>query len=148
MKIQIQPIPVSKGFLDPRRLERALENFLDAGAENLRIDFQTTTQTWKHPVVFEIKKESYARWVFTRNRIYKFVSGGTRVRYATMTPGFTPKTRTGHIGSGPGSGGVLYVNRRRPRPGIRAREFPKAINAKWSKRWKSLFLRMQADALR
>lgn len=58
---------------------------------------------------------------------YPFVTKGTSVRYATMTPDFAPKTKKRVIGSGGGRGGVLYVDKRRPRKGIEAREFEETI---------------------
>jgi len=61
------------------------------------------------------------------NLNYKFVVGGTKVRYATMTPDFESKTRPHALDSRPGAGGLLFVDTRRPRPGIEAREYDKDI---------------------
>jgi hypothetical protein len=63
----------------------------------------------------------------TRSKPYIYVELGTRVRYATMTPDFTAKTQPRVIDSGPGSGGVLFVNKQRPRPGIEARHSNEVI---------------------
>jgi hypothetical protein len=97
-------------------------------------DFQKTTRTWKRRPRFQKKVTAQTDRVigeaWTENVIYHFVSGGTRVRYATMTPDFVAKTRTGWVGSRPGRGGLLYVNKNRPRPGIKARKFPEAIAKK------------------
>lgn len=97
-------------------------------------DFQKTTRTWKRKPRFQSKVMAQASRVvgkvFTENLIYHFVSGGTRVRYATMTPDFVAKTQTGWVGSRPGRGGLLFVSKKRPRPGIKAREFPEAIAKK------------------
>ena len=58
---------------------------------------------------------------------------GTKVRYAVMTPGFVPKTRSGQLNSWKGKGKMLFVNKKRPRPGIKARKFTKALAKKWEK---------------
>jgi hypothetical protein len=44
-----------------------------------------------------------------------------------MTPDFTPKTTPRVIRSGAGSGGVHYINKMRPRPGIEARQWDEVI---------------------
>lgn len=58
---------------------------------------------------------------------YPFIVGGTSKRYATMTPDFVAKTKRRVIGSGPGAGGLAYVDKRVKRKGIEAREFDKEI---------------------
>ena len=147
-RIRLQAIRVKRSFLDPRRQERAIENFLDAAAENIRIDLGTTVQTWRERPTFEIKKTGPdSREIGTDNLIYKFVSGGTKVRYATMTPDFIAKTRPGWIGSGAGRGGRAFVNKKKPMPGIKARHFPKAIIKKWKPRLPGLMQRMIATEL-
>lgn len=143
MPVKLVPIHLKKGVLDVKRHERAIDNFLDAGAENIRVDFLTTTRTWKDRPEFEIERlKREGRRIFTRSKIYLFVSGGTRVRYAVMTRGFKAKTSPNVIGSGRGRGGVAYISRRTPRPGIRARNFPEAIIRKWEKQWPKLWERM------
>jgi hypothetical protein len=52
---------------------------------------------------------------------------GTRVRYATMSGNWRSKTRQRWFGSGRGRGRVLFVNRKRPRPGIAARGWSEAL---------------------
>jgi hypothetical protein len=148
MKLAAVAIPVSKNFLSDKRIRRATENALDAIAEDMRIDFLVTTQSWKGKPKFTIdRKKSGERVISTDNLIYKFVSGGTRVRYATMSRGFIAKTRSGVIGSGPGRGGRMFVSKMHPRPGIKAREFPKVIARKWKPRLPMLFRRFILDEL-
>lgn len=143
MKLNLIPIPVSKDVLDYRKHERAIQNFLDAGAENIRVDFLVTAKTWRNKPEFEIEKAGpETRKIFTRSKIYLYVSGGTRVRYAVMTRNFKAKTSPGVIGSGRGRGGVAFISRKHPRPGIQARNFPEAIIKKWEKQWPKLFTRM------
>lgn len=142
------PIKVPKDFLNERGLDRAIENFLDAAAENVRIDLGVTVQTWKRRPEFRVSTPRPGeRIVSTDNKIYKFVSGGTRVRYATMSRDFIPKTRPDWIGSGPGRGRRLFVSRKHPRPGIKARRFEHAIIRKWGPRFGELCRRMIAAEL-
>ena len=116
----------------------------------VRADFEKTTATWEHDVDFDQaislsqKDGGPTLLVDTGDKIYKFVSGGTKVRYATMTPDFVPKTVPRVIGSGPGAGGVAFVNKQRPRPGIKAREF----NAVIADKWRAPFKREMEAALR
>lgn len=97
----------------------------------LRREFAKTTATWKEQPTFtsavEVTSNAIIGEVATDNKIYRFVSGGTRVRYAIMTPDFVAKTRPRVIGSGPGRGGVAFISRKHPRPGIEAREFAETI---------------------
>lgn len=67
----------------------------------------------------------YSKWLW--------LDEGTKVRYATMTPGFIPKTRAGQLQSWQGKGKMLFVNKKHPRPGIKARKFTKALAEKWGR---------------
>lgn len=124
---------IPKRLFSAARMERVVENFLTMTADAIKIDFDVTTRTWKRRPVFLVRGKKGERTIYTDSDIYKFVSGGTRVRYATMTPGFRAKTRVRYIGSNMGRGGVAFISRKHPRPGIKAREFPEAIIAKWDK---------------
>jgi hypothetical protein len=104
---------------------------MEVTMKDAEVQFQKTTRTWKGkpawtkkitktPLVIEGE-------VFTESDIYRYVSEGTRIRYATMTPDFVPKTVSGFIGSRAGRGGLLFVNKRRPRPGIKARQFAESV---------------------
>jgi hypothetical protein len=63
------------------------------------------------------------RLVVSRHKVYFFISGGTRVRYATMTPDFKPKTSPARYQARAGAGGVAYISKLKPRPGIKPRNF-------------------------
>ena len=54
-----------------------------------------------------------------------WLSFGTSVRYAQMTPDFKAKTAVGRCASGGGAGGFSHVDKRNPRPGIKARGWDK-----------------------
>lgn len=144
MKLKAK-VSVPEGFLqDVDRVTRVCENLLDMIAEDVRIDFQVTTQTWDQPVDFKIEKSRLKRVIYTTNPIYKFVTHGTAVRYATMTPDFRAKTVPGQIRSRKGKGGVAYISRKHPRPGIVARRFDDVITEKWIR---ILPLRLQVEIM-
>lgn len=131
-----------------------------AAAEQMRpqivADFDKTTATWKPEDKPDFKGEvkvgsaaggalakavtgsatGVSVEVYTESEIYGYVDEGTRVRFATMTPDFQPKTRPRRIASYRGRGGVAYIDRRRLRPGIKAREFSKTIREKWHPRFR------------
>lgn len=54
---------------------------------------------------------------------WHWLNSGTSIRYATMTRGFKAKTRTGRVTAGIGAGGLAFVDRKVPRPGIKARRW-------------------------
>jgi len=120
-------------FLDADAILRAVENSLTSLAQDVKIDFGVTTQTWGERPEFTIESHPGIREVYTEDDIYGYLNRGTAVRYAVMSHDFTPKTRTGFIGSNQGSGGKLFVSRKHPMPGITAREFDKAIQEKWDR---------------
>jgi len=102
---------------------RAVNTF----TKRVRRDFERTTRTWNHPVKFQqstsVTGSAVDVEVFTFDLIYMWVDEGTSVRYATMTDDFVSKTSPGSLNSGPGRGGLAYVNKALPRPGIDARDF-------------------------
>lgn len=108
-----------------------LQNTLTALGKDLLVDFEVTTQTWREQPPFAVAQDASSVTVSTDNAVYGYINDGTAVRYATMTPDFIAKTRVQWIGSGPGAGGVAFINKNRPRPGIKAREFDTEIKKKW-----------------
>lgn len=136
-------------FFDPVKFRRVIDTTLDSAAAGMREDFYVTTQTWKGRPPFYIQVTEMRRIVWTDSRIYKFVSRGTRIRYATMTKDFIPKTRVKAIRSYAGRGGVAFISRAHPRPGITAREFEEVIAKKWIKEFPTLMQRaINTEALR
>lgn len=119
---------------DEPNFTRAYDDLVAAMGVTLKdaeAQFKKTTRTWKGkpewvtnikmtPLVIEGEH-------YTLSDIYRFVAEGTRIRYATMTPGFVAKTVPGFVGSRGGRGGLLFVDKRRPRPGIQARRFAETI---------------------
>lgn len=123
---------VATAILD--RVDSAVGDFAD---DELTDDFNETQKTFKRKFDVETQdRSSRSRIVYEAlidNEIYFFVSGGTAVRFATMSSDWRSKTQPGRLGAGAGRGRVLFVNRRRPRPGIKARKFPEQIVKKEDK---------------
>lgn len=122
-----QAIIADKSGLDPNKHRQAIEQALDNAAALALAGFQSSVSTWEHKPEFTVTREPGKRTVATNDPQYGWINNGTAVRYATMTPDFLPKTKPGFLGSGTGRGGVLFVNRNRPRPGIEARRFDQLV---------------------
>jgi len=94
-------------------------------------DYERTTRTWYHQPIFSQKTSVDDNFIVadigTDDDIYRFLDYGTKIRYATMTDDFVPKTKSNSLSSGPGRGGLAFVNVAYPRPGIKARNFSKII---------------------
>lgn len=123
-------------FTDRDRIERIWTNWLNETAMAVKVDFGVTVQTWNHKPDFTIESAPHARsigtdWNTGAGRIYGFVALGTRVRYATMSKPFAPKTVPGIIGSYSGVGHAQFISKKHPRPGIKARRFVELIATKW-----------------
>jgi len=103
----------------------------DFADDELTDDFNETQKTFKNKFEVETRdKSNRSRILYEAlidNKIYFFLSFGTSVRYATMSQDWRSKTQPGRFGAGPGRGRALFVNKRRPRPGIKARKFDDQI---------------------
>ena len=112
-------------------LAKGLKQFVE---KDLTGSFEATTRTWNTKPTWQYEHKKSPRElssrVYTSSKIYFFVSGGTRVRYARMTPNFQAKTIANFIGSRAGRGGFLAMSRV-PLPGIKARKFDEAIAKRW-----------------
>lgn len=140
-------LPKSLAF-EPKRLAPVIENTLDGAALGAKADFDATHRTWKHSVTFYITPYPGMREIWTGDLIYKFISGGTRVRHALMSSNFSPKSRHRALRSNKGRGGVVIVSRKIIRPGIKAREFDLAVKQKWDKELPQLLQRAIDEAVR
>lgn len=117
---------------DAKKMRGAIVSTLNGTAKAIKVDFDVTTQTWNHRPDFTISSPSeFTREISTDSDIYRFVSKGTKVRYAVMTTPFVAKTVPMSIRSRRGRGGVLFVSKKRPMPGIKARQFEIVIAKKW-----------------
>lgn len=141
MATKFKTITAKRAKFDIKPLVKAVEKTIDYGDK----EFGKTYSTFDHKPGFdkdvrEIRGKIVGSTTTTgegsRDNPYPFVTRGTRVRYATMTPDFTAKTKPRVIGSGQGSGGLAYVDKRRPRPGIKAREFEPEVAKKTEPKFK------------
>lgn len=111
-----------------------IEKAVKAVALEIQKDFERTVATWKDKPDFEIETKTGAAASGIKITVtpdpekpYLFVDKGTKVRYATMSKDFEAKTDPNVIQAFPGKGKMLFVNKKRPRPGIKARNFSKII---------------------
>lgn len=126
----------ARGLFDDKVFRADLRRINQKTARAMKRSFARTTRTWEHAVDFHQLTESQPEptvLVYTTDRVYGYVSGGTRVRRALMSPDFSPKTRPGVLDSRPGSGGVVFVSRKLNRPGIQARRFPELVEVRHKK---------------
>jgi hypothetical protein len=118
-------------------LDKGLIQFV---TKNITPSFEATTRTWSTKPTWDYyhqrKPSQLTSRVYTSSKIYGYVSGGTRVRYARMTPNFQAKTVANFIGSRAGRGGFLGMSRV-PLPGIKARKFDEAIAKRWQPKMQS-----------
>jgi len=123
-----------------RRMARNLPGVVDRGMRNLVQDeaiplYEKTTATWTRQPTFA-PRQTPRGWAVTVDPAYPYgwVDRGTRIRYATMSGDWKSKTRPGVMASYGGRGRVLFVSRKRPRPGIVARNFTDTITRRMQAR--------------
>jgi hypothetical protein len=115
----------------PQKLAEALH---DAGwelANDAEGYFKQTVSTWNHKPVFgkevKVTGSSFTADIGTSDRIYMFISGGTRVRRALLSRDWVSKTQPGRLQAGPGRGRVIRISKKINEPGIKARKFDEQI---------------------
>jgi hypothetical protein len=120
-------------------------------------DYQKTTATWTHKIVFEsgirFPQGSPGVYVETTDKIYGYVTYGTKPHVITakrpggvlaFKSGYNAKTTPRVIGSQAGGAfGETVFARSVQHPGTEAREFHETIHAKWV----DLFAEHMQDAL-
>lgn len=112
-------------------------------AEDAKLDFEKTTETWKRNVKFVIDKRPRSYAVITDDEIYHFVDKGTKAHIIrpvnaqrlAFSGGYQAKTTPRVIASNQGgsSGPTVYAMEVH-HPGTDAREFTKTIMNKWEKK--------------
>jgi len=133
----------------------ALLNGIRRMGTKVRKDFEKCVESWEHEVKFEQELSLTAPgptlYVYTTDEIFGYVDKGTKAheiwagyytgksdKKALAFPSiFSPKTRPGVIGSGPGaSGGETVVRPFVMHPGTEPRRFSQAIQEKWEHAFK------------
>lgn len=134
MAVKFEPI-IAKP-LPPKVLLGALRGVTKKEADFANVQFALTYKSWKHKPTFvkafkenskQMEGSTLTSGDGSKDNPYPFITRGTSVRYAIMTSDFSPKSTPRVIGSKGGRGGLLYVDTRRPRPGIHAREYEEEI---------------------
>lgn len=109
----------------PGLVQQAVHDLVQTEAVPL---FQNTTRTWVQQPTFTSKQTPRGWTVIVDPPFpYGWVNRGTRIRYATMSKDWKSKTKPNVIASYAGRGRVLFISRKRPRPGIVARNFSDII---------------------
>lgn len=145
MVILVKAVKASKLKEDVFRLE--LLNELRKTGTAVKKDFEQTTRTWKGDkpkfgVAVSLAAANGGPTLLVEPeggkgaKKWEWLDKGTKVRYATMTSNFVPKTQPGSLASGVGRGGVAFVNKKRPRPGIEPRRWSILITRNWRPRMK------------
>ena len=138
-------------FIKPSKMN--IKNYvakIKAGLEDEatvdRSEFAKTTKTWKdeRPTMRSKVKIAMDGTAITgpagsKKGIDKWVllSNGTSIRWAVMAPSWKSKTTPNKLGSRTGKGRVIIAGKRamqkrniKPRPGIKARNWPSTLAAK------------------
>lgn len=139
--MKLKAINLKNSVLDVKRMQRAIDNGLNAAALAAKADFGVVTQTWRRTPAFAIEKEPNARTVATEDQVFGFVDDGTKPHLIAPRNGkalrfgvpFSAKTVPGVIASRAGSTGGSVIIRRKPvrHPGTKARNFSQTIAQKW-----------------
>jgi len=120
---------INPGAFHPQALIDGLRKAIRDTIDEAEDEFHQTVETWTDPAYFEKDfdetSEEFEGEVKTDNRIYFFLAHGTSVRYATMSQDFESKTQPNWMSSRAGRGGLLFIDKTRPRPGIEARNWDK-----------------------
>ncbi len=146
MKLSAEAVVPKDLVVDIKKMKQVVNNAMDGAALGAKVDFDTTTRTWRRRPKFLIKKPKFGvRDIYTINEIYAYLNYGTRAhripkgtggkRLAFFRTGFRPKTRAGYIGSNKGSrASSNFVRPKSVRhPGNKPREFDIVIQKKWQK---------------
>lgn len=108
----------------PKKALEAAEKAALVAAKNEALSlYRKTVATWETVPKFTAVKTAGGYVIYVSDIRYVYLDRGTRVRYATMTPDFRAKTKVGVLYSYKGAGRVAYVNTKKPRPGIAARQW-------------------------
>lgn len=138
-------VNIPSTLIDPKRLIRALRNGMANAAEDVIVDFETTTATWKHKPTFKATEVSAAEWIVSTNdSVWAMLDAGTkphvirpkrakRLRFQWGGFGsYKAKTRPGYLGSNKGGIKGPIVYRRQVRhPGTEPRKWTAAAEKKW-----------------
>lgn len=144
--IVFKPIIPDKKY-NTAAVRAAIDSEINAVANDMLLDYELTTATWKRDVKFvkdiNVTRDKQEILVGTDDEIYGYVDEGTkphkiRPKKAGGTLAFpsefAPKTQPGHMVASKGfSGGKTAFAKEVNHPGTKARKFTKNIQKKWQK---------------
>lgn len=143
-QIKLIAIKVKKDHLSPKRYKQALESAKDEAEIGVLDDYKKTTRTWTHQPKFYTVRARDTLTVFTDDKIYEYVSEGTkphlifpkRGKSLRFSANSKAKTRPRVITSSQGSrSGKVVFSKGVIHPGTTAREFHRIIAEKWIKKY-------------
>lgn len=121
-------------------LERGILDAAEKTQDIILKEYKAITRTWKHTVTFKVRGPFIRGGrvigeVTTTDKIYNFVTGGTRAhiirprrKFLRFRTGYRSKTSPRVLGStAGGSFGAFVLSRGVRHPGIKAREFEQEI---------------------
>ncbi len=140
----------------------ALKTVMMDVSDDMLKDFEKTTQTWEHDVLFEqedkLNSVPMSVTVFTEDEVYAYVNNGTRAHPivpirapALVFQGgtYTAKTMPGVIGARSGGPSGPTVFRQSVfHPGTEARDFDKTLAEKWQSKFNKMIYDALTDAAR
>lgn len=136
--VEIKPIKANiPNWAD--QLNKAVQQAVQEEAKNIKREFEATTRTWRHKPTFIIDHNATEPNVYTFDKIYAYVSGGTRPR--TIKPRkakllrfnsvFRAKSVPNKLTARAGFSGPPVAFRKEVKhPGIKARHFDKLIQGR------------------
>lgn len=158
-KVGLEAVVPSKDIINVKQLMGVIKGVGLEVTRGMRKDFEKTTRTWKHRVIFTIQinvNDTALAMVYTDDDIYNFVNGGTRphiikprkAKFLAFGVPFKAKTRVRFLGSGNGSKGkTMILSKGVKHPGSEAREFDQVITGKWLPVYEQLMDRRIENAL-
>jgi hypothetical protein len=136
MAFKLTPIKIKGRARDIPRIERAVKAALKEAADEAQTLLEGATATWKHKPTFSQTAVRDGIVIGTDDQIFEYVDDGTkphiitpkRAKRLVFSPGGSPKTRPGVVGSGSGSRGDTRVFAKVVHhPGTAPRNFSKAV---------------------
>ena len=155
--IVFRPIVPDKKY-NTAAVRAAIDAEINAIANDMLLDYELTTATWKRNVKFEkevnVTRDKQEILTGTDDEIYKYVDEGTKAHKIrpkkkggtlAFPSEFVPKTQPGYMVASKGySGGETAFAKEVNHPGTKARKFSKNIQ----KKWKTLFPKRMDKAMR
>lgn len=160
--------PLRAPKFDLEGIKTRLRTAIREEGSEMKILMQKTTETWKHKPTFRKEVLYTADQIGVnvgpdldtlKGRVWMYLDGGTKIRWAVMSSNWKSKTRTGWLGSRRGKGRMLFAGRRfmqgrniKARPGIKARKWSEEVRRirvpKFSAKLKRTFDLLAKDTIK